>query len=113
MKSDLIEGDPKMSDPYRRTARALDEATTPKKRKLQPKPAPSAEVPMQVVGKRYMDPESLANEEYMTGAQGRINRRLAEGAERMSEEMRFTPRTQASAPRPKRKGFGLKRNFIP
>jgi hypothetical protein len=53
---------------------------------------------MQVVGKKYTDPQSLADEEYMTGAQQRLNKQLTRTGERMSEEMRT----------PKRKGFGLK-----
>lgn len=88
-----------MPDPYRRAAEALDRE---KQKPSRPTKKPVKDVgdpePMQVVGKKYTDPQSLADEEYMRGAQQRINTYLAGGAERLSEELRT-----------KRKAFGLRR----
>jgi hypothetical protein len=77
-----------MDDPYSQTAKLLDAGPSPAKRTTSPA-APSvgrSPVPDVVVGKRYEDPESRADEEYMAGAQKRIEKRLSEGAERISGE---------------------------
>jgi len=87
-----------MTNPYRRAAEALNrEKRKPEPRARKPVVEAGDPLPMQVVGKKYVDPQSLADEQYMTMAQRRINERLARGAQQLSDELR------------KRKGFGLKR----
>lgn len=79
------------SDPYSQTAKLLDKAssagmteeTTPRPSKAAP-----TNTPMAVVGKKYMDPQSRSDEEYMEGAQRGINKRLSEAGERLSGEYR-------------------------
>lgn len=88
-----------MTNPYTKAARVLDDSTGKRKAPTGKAAAPAkAETSMHVVGKKYMDPQSRSDEAYMTGAQQRINKRLAGAGERMSEELRTA----------KRKGFGLK-----
>ena len=87
-----------MTNPYRRAAEALNREKPKQGRRTKKPVVDVGDTPlMQVVGKKYMDPQSQADEQYMTLAQRRINERLARGAQQLSDELR------------KRKGFGLKR----
>lgn len=87
-----------MTNPYTKAAKVLDDPTGKRKASLRPAAAPPKEdAPMRVVGKKYVDAQSQADEQYMTGAQRRINTRLARGVDAIADE----------ALKPKRKGFGL------
>jgi len=78
-------------DPYSQTAKLLDAGPSPTKRtagKSSASASPSPAIPDVVVGKRYTDPESVRNEEYMTGAVKRLNQRMSADNERVSGEYR-------------------------
>lgn len=79
-----------MDDPYSKAAKVLDTAGGGSKSSRAPSAAKStaSSIPDVVVGRKYTDPQSRADEEYMEGAQRDINRKLMRGAERLSGEYR-------------------------
>ncbi len=78
-----------MDDPYTQTAKLLD-AGPARKKAITPTPTglSSSPTPDVVVGRKYNDPQSRADEEYMEGAQRKINEGLQRGAEKVSGEYR-------------------------
>lgn len=78
------------NDPYTVAAKLLDAG--PDNKPSRPAPAPpvkraaASSAPDVMVGKKYDDPQSREDEQYMTGAVKRINQRIEAGNERMSGE---------------------------
>lgn len=79
-----------MSDPYTVAGKKLAKAAEgpPASKPSAPARSMSTSMPDVVVGKKHIDPQSRADEEYMMGEQKRINQRLMKGAERLSGEYR-------------------------